>query len=119
MDLGQLIGVGLLVLVAVFFYLVPVPLWITAQMMGVQISPSWLAGMRLRGVPATKIVNPMIKAHVAKIPVEGWKLEALFLAGGDPGRVVDALVKAQQSGNPLSFDQACAIDLASQGKPAI
>jgi uncharacterized protein YqfA (UPF0365 family) len=104
----------LLLIVFLFFYLVPVPLWITALFSGVNVPLTSLIGMRFRRIPPAKIVNPMIKAFKAGIPVETAKLEAQYLAGGNVDRVVDALIAADKAGIKLNFDRAAAIDLAGR-----
>ncbi|WP_027882274.1 flotillin-like protein FloA [Meiothermus rufus] len=115
MEFGALIVAGIALLaIFLFFYLVPVPLWITALFSGVNVSLLSLIGMRFRRVPPAKIVNPMIKAFKAGIPVETAKLEAQYLAGGNVDRVVDALIAADKAGIKLNFDRAAAIDLAGR-----
>jgi len=115
MEFGALIVAGILLLaVFLFFYLVPVPLWITALFSGVNVPLTSLVGMRFRRIPPAKIVNPMIKAFKAGIPVETAKLEAQYLAGGNVDRVVDALIAADKAGIKLNFDRAAAIDLAGR-----
>jgi uncharacterized protein YqfA (UPF0365 family) len=115
MEFGILIVAGILLLIVfLFFYLVPVPLWITALFSGVNVPLTSLIGMRFRRIPPAKIVNPMIKAFKAGIPVETAKLEAQYLAGGNVDRVVDALIAADKAGIKLNFDRAAAIDLAGR-----
>ncbi|MDX2007823.1 MAG: flotillin-like protein FloA [Meiothermus sp.] len=115
MEFGALIIAGLVLIgIFMFFYLVPVPLWITALFSGVRVALGSLVGMRFRRIPPGRIVNPMIKAFKAGIPVETGKLEAQFLAGGNVDRVVDALIAADKAGIKLGFDRAAAIDLAGR-----
>ncbi|MDT7919096.1 MAG: flotillin-like protein FloA [Meiothermus sp.] len=115
MEFGALIIAGIALLaVFLFFYLVPVPLWITALFSGVNVALTSLIGMRFRRILPAKIVNPMIKAFKAGIPVETAKLEAQYLAGGNVDRVVDALIAADKAGIKLNFDRAAAIDLAGR-----
>ncbi len=115
MEFGALIVAGIALLaVFLFFYLVPVPLWVTALFSGVNVPLTALVGMRFRRIPPAKIVNPMIKAFKAGIPVETAKLEAQYLAGGNVDRVVDALIAADKAGIKLNFDRAAAIDLAGR-----
>ena len=52
----------IIILVILFFTFVPVGLWITAFFSGVKIKIGNLIGMRLRRVVPSRIVNPMIKA---------------------------------------------------------
>ncbi|HBG17015.1 MAG TPA: hypothetical protein DDW93_09570, partial [Firmicutes bacterium] len=71
--------------------------WISALAAGVSIKIWNLFAMRLRRVPPSRIVLPMIKAVKAGIDVTVDKLEAHFLAGGNVDRVIDALIAAQRA----------------------
>lgn len=99
---------------SVFFYFIPVGLWISAIAAGVKISLLNLVGMRLRRVIPTHIISPMIKSHKAGLDVTTEQLETHYLAGGNVDRVVDALIAAQRAEIDLSFKQATAIDLAGR-----
>lgn len=103
-----------LVLIAIFLRFVPLGLWITAYFSGTKVSIGDLAGMRLRRVKPAHIVNPMIKATKAGVPIETNQLEAHYLAGGNVNLVVDALIAAQRANIDLEFEQAAAIDLAGR-----
>lgn len=98
----------------VFFTFVPVGLWISALAAGVRVSIFTLVGMRLRRVPPSKIILPLIKAEKAGIQTGIDRLEAHFLAGGNVDRVVDALIAAHRAQISLSFERAQAIDLAGR-----
>lgn len=111
---GPIILALFILLIALFFRFVPVGLWITAIFSGVKISITTLIGMRIRRVRPTNIVNPMIKATKAGIPLTIDKLEAHYLAGGDVNTVVNALIAAQRANINLEFEQAAAIDLAGR-----
>lgn len=100
--------------ISVFLSFVPVGLWVAAVAAGVRIGIGTLIGMRLRRVPAHRIVNPLIKAYKAGLDVSIDKLEAHFLAGGNVDRVVNALIAAHRAGIDLSFERAAAIDLAGR-----
>ena len=114
-EFGILILIALIILVlALFFSFVPVKLWISAAAANVRIRLGTLVGMRLRRVPPTKIVDPLIKATKAGIELPINKLEAHFLAGGNVDRVVNALIAAQRANIPLPFERAAAIDLAGR-----
>jgi uncharacterized protein YqfA (UPF0365 family) len=113
--------IGLFLTIAVIFIalavllsFVPLGLWISALAAGVKIGIFNLVGMRLRRVPPTKIVNPLIKAVKAGIDVGVNKLEAHYLAGGNVDRVINALIAAQRAEIPLTFERAAAIDLAGR-----
>ena len=105
-----LIVVGLLILLN----FVPIGLWISALAAGVQVSIVTLIGMRLRRVPPSRIIMPLIKALKAGIDATIDKLEAHYLAGGNVDRVVDALIAAHRADISLSFERAAAIDLAGR-----
>ncbi len=114
-----LIGIAAIVVVAiivlsVFFTLVPVTLWISAMAAGVRVSIFTLIGMRLRRVIPSRIVNPLIKAHKAGLDVTINQLESHYLAGGNVDRVVNALIAAHRANIELTFERAAAIDLAGR-----
>jgi len=100
--------------VVILFTFIPVGLWISALAAGVKVGLFTLIGMRLRRVPPSKIVMPLIKAVKAGLDVDTAKLEAHYLAGGNVDRVVDALIAAQRAGIDLNFSRAAAIDLAGR-----
>lgn len=113
--LGPIAGLVLLfIVVAVFFTFVPVALWISALAAGVRVSIFTLIGMRLRRVIPSRIVNPLIKAHKAGLPVTINQLESHYLAGGNVDRVVNALIAAHRANIELSFERCAAIDLAGR-----
>ncbi len=111
----------LIILAAVVFglllltYYVPIGLYITALFSGVKLKLFRdLVGMRLRKVPPRVIVDSLITAHKAGIPVEPSKLEAHYLAGGEVRNVVNALISADKANIDLDFERATAIDLAGR-----
>lgn len=114
-TLTILIGFVLVLVVGLFFFsFVPVGLWISAMAAGVRVGIFTLIGMRLRRVPPSRIVNPLIKADKAGLSVNVNQFEAHFLAGGNVDRVVDALIAAARADIPLPFERAAAIDLAGR-----
>ncbi len=100
--------------VTLFLHFVPLGLWISAMAAGVEVGIFTLIGMRLRRVPPSSIVLPLIKANKAGIDVNANQLEAHFLAGGNVDRVVDALIAAHRAEIPLPFARSAAIDLAGR-----
>ncbi len=117
-----LLGAGslIVILAVVFFaillmYFVPIGLYISALSSGVRLSLFRdLVGMRLRKVPPSMIVNPLITAHKAGILVTAPQLEAHYLAGGHVQKVVQALISADKANIDLTFERATAIDLAGR-----
>jgi uncharacterized protein YqfA (UPF0365 family) len=106
---------GIIILILLFFYFVPVGLWITAYFSGVKVRIfKDLIGMRLRKVPPVKIIRPKIAATKAGIDVEVDKMEAHFLAGGNVQNVINALISADKANINLTFERATAIDLAGR-----
>lgn len=100
--------------VLILFWLLPIPLWLSARFANVDISLFQLLIMRFRRVPPTTIVNAMVMGHKAGIPVERDPLEAHYLAGGNVDRVVRALISADKANIELDFKAATAIDLAGR-----
>jgi len=73
-----------------------------------------LVGMTLRGVRPSVIVDSRIMSIKAGLPVQTVALETHYLARGNVPNVVRALVAASKADIPLTFNQACAIDLAGR-----
>jgi len=114
-----LLGSGFLILVILgvllFFYFVPIGLWVTAFFSGVRVSIFRdLIGMRLRKVSPGPIVRAMITATKAGLKLNMSGLEAHFLAGGNVNKVVRALISADKANLGLTFEKAAAIDLAGR-----
>ena len=106
--------VGLLVLLIVILYFIPVGLWFSALVSDVRISLLQLFLMRFRKVPPGIIVRAMIEGIKAGIALKRDDLEAHYLAGGHVANVVHALVSASKANIQLTFNMATAIDLAGR-----
>jgi len=104
----------LLISLVLFFYFVPVGLWITALFSGVRVGLGTLIGMRLRKVNPNDIVRPYISASKAGLDLDVGQMEAHHLAGGNVGRVVTALISADRANIDLPWQRATAIDLAGR-----
>ncbi len=89
-------------------------LWLKALLSGYYIGIRRIIGMRLRGVDPHVIVNAGITAHMAGIALKDEQLEAHYLARGNVGNVVRAIINASKARIDLSYDRACAIDLAGR-----
>lgn len=99
----------------IILYFIPVGLWFTALLSGVNISLLQLILMRWRKVPPTIIVRSMIEAHKAGLAyIKRDELEAHLLAGGHVEQVIHALVSASKANIDLTFQMATAIDLAGR-----
>jgi uncharacterized protein YqfA (UPF0365 family) len=112
--LWLVVGVLAFIALQIFFYFVPIGLWISALAAGVPVGPLTFIGMRLRKVNPHRVINPMIAAWKAGIKLSVSELEAHYLAGGNVERVVRALISADKAGIPLTFKRAAAIDLAGR-----
>lgn len=112
-ELLIIIAVVVLIL-AIFFSVIPVRLWITALASGVKIGVFALIGMKLRKVKPAKVVRPMIKATKAGLNLSINQLESHLLSGGHLDDVVDALIAAHRAKLELTYEQAAAIDLAGR-----
>lgn len=124
-----LLIVGVIILISLINYFIPVGLWITALFSGVTVGLHTLVGMRLRKVPPGDIILPLISAIKAGLSIDINKLESHYLACGRApvtrkGRllkaeervanVVAALISADKAGIKLTFEQATGIDLAGR-----
>ncbi|TFE68576.1 hypothetical protein A7Q09_06725 [Methylacidiphilum sp. Yel] len=103
----------LLIVAAILFNFIG--LWIKAMITGAAVSLLNLVAMRLRGIPPSLIVNTRITAVRSGLSISTAQLESHYLAGGNVEHVVRALVAADRAGIPLTFNRACAIDLATIG----
>lgn len=103
-----------MMLLGIFLHFVPIGLWISALAADVHVGIFTLVGMRMRRVPPSKIVLPLIKANKAGLNVNVNQLEAHYLAGGNVDKLVDALIASQRAEMTLPFERAAAIDLAGR-----
>ena len=117
MDPIALLGIIVFLVIlflSLFFFFIPVGLWISAISAGVKVSIFSLVGMRLRRVRPAKVINPLIKGTKAGLILSQSQLESHLLSGGRVDNVVDALIAAHRAKMELSFEQAAAIDLAGR-----
>jgi len=105
---------GIIALLFLFLWLVPLGLWFNALLNGVRVSLIQLILMRWRRVPPGIIVNAMITGTKAGIKLNRDQLEAHYLAGGRVIPVVNALISADKANISLDFKAATAIDLAGR-----
>ncbi len=122
LDQGNdIFAAGLLVLLVLLaaivmtvFYFVPLRLYIAAKTCSADVSLFSLIAMRMRRIPPSEIVNPLINATQAGLPVIRTDLESHYLSGGNVSLVVNALISAHKAQIPLTYDRAAAIDLAGR-----
>lgn len=109
-----IIIIGVIILLWLLLYLIPIGLWFQALVSGVRISLLQLIFMRWRKVPPSAIVVSMIEGYKAGLKLNRDDLEAHYLAGGRVALVVHALVSASKANIDLPFNMATAIDLAGR-----
>ncbi|MBX2908389.1 MAG: flotillin-like protein FloA [Chitinophagales bacterium] len=109
-----ILAVFIVVFFLIFMWFFPVGLWITAKLSDVHIPLLDLVVMRFRRVNPNTIVDSMVVATKAGIPLEHKLLEAHYMAGGNIMKVVRALVSADKANIDLDFKAATAIDLAGR-----
>ncbi|MEM6280057.1 MAG: flotillin-like protein FloA [Verrucomicrobiota bacterium] len=114
----EFIIIGIVVLVAIIIFLVLakfIGLWIRARVSNAPVGLFNLVAMWIRKVPPALVVDSRITAVKAGLDFSTDQLEAHYLAGGQLSDVVLAMIAADKAAIPLSFDRACAIDLAVKG----
>jgi len=111
---GMVILFGAIFLLVVLNYFIPIGLWLTAYFSGVSVSLATMVGMRLRKVPPSGIIGPLINATKAGLDLHIAEMEAHYLAGGNVDRIVNALISADKANLGLTFQRATAIDLAGR-----
>lgn len=109
-----LLAGGAILFLILFFWVVPIRLWIAAVASGVKISPFTPLLMRIRRITPSAVVNVLIRAAKAGVDVKRNDLEAHYLAGGNIDLVVNALIAADKANISLGFTKAAAIDLAGR-----
>ncbi len=98
----------------ILLWFFPITLWFQALISGVRINLIQLVLMRWRKVPPSTIVMAMITGTKAGLSLDANALEAHYLAKGNVGKVVNALISADKANIPLDFKMAAAIDLAGR-----
>ena len=114
----ELIIIGIIAIVAIIIFLVLakfIGIWIRARVSNAPVGLLNLVAMWIRKVPPALIVDSRITAAKAGLDFSTDQLEAHYLAGGHVDDVVLAMIAADKAAIPLSFDRACAIDLAVKG----
>ncbi|MEC5129663.1 flotillin-like protein FloA [Verrucomicrobiales bacterium BCK34] len=109
-------GVAIVVILVLGIILMKfIGIWIRARVSNAPVGLLTLVAMWIRKVPASLIVDSRITAAKAGLDFSTDQLEAHYLAGGHIDDVTLAMVAADKAAIPLTFDRACAIDLAVKG----
>ncbi|HET9097838.1 MAG TPA: flotillin-like protein FloA [Candidatus Baltobacteraceae bacterium] len=98
----------------IFLYYIPVGLWIQTVAAGVPLSIGSLVRMRIIKIPPSLIVNNLVRARKAGLPLTVEQMQSHYLAGGNVENVVLAMIAAQRAQIPLEWQRAAAIDLAGR-----
>jgi len=107
------IVVGAVLLLALLF-IIPFAIWFRALVSGAKISMGKLIGMRLRKVATSKLVEAYITGRKAGLSIDITSLETHYMAKGNVGQVIDALISAHSANITLDIKTAMAIDLAGR-----
>jgi uncharacterized protein YqfA (UPF0365 family) len=105
---------GAVFFLIIFFYFIPIGLFIAAAFSNAYVGFTKLIGMRLRKIQPRNIVLPYIASVKAGLKIKTDWLEAHYLSGGNVNRVVTALITAYKANMDLPFEKAAAIDLAGR-----
>lgn len=110
------IGIVVLVIVLILAWVLFsfLNLFIQAFVSGARVSLVDMIGMKLRKVDLRTIVLQRIAAVKAGLDIPTAKLETHYLAGGRVVYVVRALIAARAAKIALTWETACAIDLAGR-----
>lgn len=114
----ELIIIGIIAVIGIVLFMILfkfIGLWIRARVSNAPVGLFNLVAMWIRKVPPALIVDSRITAAKAGLEFTTDQLEAHYLAGGQVDDVVLAMVAADKASIPLTFDRACAIDLAVKG----
>jgi uncharacterized protein YqfA (UPF0365 family) len=108
-GIGSILAIILFTVLLKFF-----TTWFRAKLADAPVTWPSLIGMFFRKVPYGMITDSRITAVKAGLEFSTDQLEAHFLSGGAVPSVVLACIAADKAGISLSFDRACAIDLATK-----
>ena len=113
-TIAVVVALIVVLLVIGLFLLQFLGLWVRCIFSRAGIGLFYLLAVRLRKVDIRVIVGTKIMAVQAGIPCENRDLESHYLAGGNPVKVVRALIAANRANIELDFKTAAAIDLAGR-----
>jgi len=111
MVVGALTLLGFVVLAVLLNYGY---LWLRALVSDAYVEWRQLIGMSLRGVRPSVVVDARIRLKKSGVEMGTDPLETHYLAGGRLLDVVQAIISAAKADIVLTWDRACAIDLAGR-----
>jgi uncharacterized protein YqfA (UPF0365 family) len=116
MELGSILLIVLVIAGIVLLYFIgsSISLWVQALVSNARVGLFNIIFMRFRKVPPKLIVESKIMSVKAGLDITSDELETHYLAGGNVGRVVQALIAADKANIELGFNRAVAIDLAGR-----
>lgn len=97
----------------VYLCFVPMKNWFTALFGGAYIPTFRLLSIKNRKLNVEEIVNAYILVKKSKLEIRLNQIESLVQSGGSIEEVLKALNLAKDAGIRLSYDVACAIELAN------
>ena len=103
----------LLVLFIVYLCFVPLKSWITAVFGGAYIPTFKLLSMKNRGLNVAEIASAYVHIKKSKLDIKLNQIESLAQSGGNIAQVLKAMNLASDAGIFLTFELACAIELAN------
>lgn len=109
-----IIALVVFIFIILFFYIIPLNLWITSWVAGAPIGIGQLIAMRIRKVPPSLVVNARINSTKAGLKVSSNEIETHYLAGGNVNQVIRAMISADKANIPLDWKAATAINLAGR-----
>jgi len=114
-QIGLAAILALVLIVMGFVFIAYIGIFVKSWLAGATVGFPTLIAMRLRGVPASLIVDARITAVKAGIILSTDDLEAHYLAEGNVVQTVQSLIAADKANIRLDWQRACAIDLATKG----
>ena len=111
-TLVSVFGAILLILI-IYYCIVPLKSWFTALFAGCFIPSYRLISLKSRKFNVKDIVSAYIMAKKAKRNISLNEIETLVTSGGNIVNVIKAMNMAEEASIKLGFNLACAIELAS------
>ncbi len=111
-TLVSVFGAILLILI-IYYCIVPLKSWFTALFAGCYIPSYRLISLKSRKFNVKDIVSAYIMAKKAKRNISLNEIETLVTSGGNIVNVIKAMNMAEEASIKLGFNLACAIELAS------